>query len=154
MWRKKYPPTSKSARMSHGHTTTQSLIRRGDQVAGAGRKLRQRRSLSRIYLRSINRRDYPGRNCFCRLRIHSSARRHSPGRLEGVGRVARALSYAEGAPSSVFEGGSWVWVLSSRSANLWEASKQLVVNSEQRIVSSGSARKTAAREREQYEEKS
>lgn len=30
------------------------------------------------------------------------------------GRVARTLSYAEGAPSSGFEGGSWVWVLSSR----------------------------------------
>jgi hypothetical protein len=32
-------------------------------------------------------------------------------------RVARTLSYAEGALSSGFEGGSWDWVLSSRSAN-------------------------------------
>ena len=35
--------------------------------------------------------------------------------------MARTLSYAEGAPSSVFEGGSWVWVLSSRSPNPSEA---------------------------------
>ena len=28
-----------------------------------------------------------------------------------LGRVARTLSYAEGAPSSVFEGGSCVWAL-------------------------------------------
>ena len=38
-------------------------------------------------------------------------------------RVARTLSYAEGAPSSVFEGGSCVWVLSNRSANSLEASE-------------------------------
>ena len=37
------------------------------------------------------------------------------------GRVARTLSYAEGAPSSGFEGGSCVWVLSSRSPNPSEA---------------------------------
>ena len=35
--------------------------------------------------------------------------------------MARTLSYAEGAPSSVFEGGSCVWVLSSRSPNPSEA---------------------------------
>jgi hypothetical protein len=34
-----------------------------------------------------------------------------PGHNEG--QVARILSYAEGAPSPIFEGGSWVWVLSS-----------------------------------------
>jgi hypothetical protein len=37
-----------------------------------------------------------------------------------VGWVARTLRCAEGAPSSVFEGGSWVWVLSSRSPNSCE----------------------------------
>jgi hypothetical protein len=36
-------------------------------------------------------------------------------------RVAGTLSYAEGAPSSVFEGGSCVWVLSIRSPNPSEA---------------------------------
>lgn len=43
--------------------------------------------------------------------------------LSVCGRVARTLRYAEGAPSSGSEGGSWVWVLSSRSANPWEASE-------------------------------
>ena len=38
-----------------------------------------------------------------RYRVHSVS-----GRTGRVGRVARTLSYAEGAPSSVFEGGSWV----------------------------------------------
>src|SRR5580658_10849947 len=40
-----------------------------------------------------------------------------------LGRVARTLSYAKGAQSSGFEGGSWGWVLFSRSANSWEASE-------------------------------
>jgi hypothetical protein len=56
-----------------------------------------------------------------RLYPRRRARGHERARYRCIGRVARTLSYAEGAPSSGFEGGSCVWVLSSRSPNPSEA---------------------------------